>query len=221
MPEIACVIFDMDGTLVDSEVLSCRAYLELIPQLNETLDGMIRTYGGGKFAEITSDIEFRIGRKLPEDFETTYRSRVAELFDQELLPIPGVPEMLDRLTLPRCVASNAPQKKIRHALQVTDLAHHFGDAIFSAYDIQSWKPKPDLFLHAAASLGFTPEQCLVVEDSDTGVRAGIRAGMHVVRYAPLEPENSRDEITLIRDMAELNKLLTETMPRNAATSSLA
>jgi HAD superfamily hydrolase (TIGR01509 family) len=93
-------------------------------------------------------------------------------------------DALESIQLPKCVASSGPMEKIRQALQVTNLANYFRDDIFSSYDIQSWKPEPDLFLWAANAMGIAPSKCAVVEDSPAGIEAAKRAGMIPFLYAP-------------------------------------
>ncbi|MES5047125.1 HAD hydrolase-like protein [Rhizobium nepotum] len=100
-----CIIFDLDGTLVDSETLCNQALVDLLPEINEPTEQLIRRYRGKKLSVILSDLEERIGRKLPCTFETTYRERVAGLFAESLKPMPGVVAMLERLDWPRCIAS--------------------------------------------------------------------------------------------------------------------
>lgn len=174
---IDCVIFDMDGTLVDSEVLSARAFLDLLPDHPDAPDEFAARHRGKKFALILTELEAELGRSLPDDFEPRYRARVAELFGSELQPMPGAAEMLDRIALPVCVASNGPLFKIRQALTVTGLLPFFGDNLFSAYEAGAWKPAPGLFLHAAARMGVPPHGCLVVEDTWLGIAAAQAAGM--------------------------------------------
>jgi HAD superfamily hydrolase (TIGR01509 family) len=201
---VTCIIFDLDGTLVDSETLSGRAFAELVPDLSASGAALALRYRGIRFTTILADIEARVGRRLPEDFETRYRARVATLFDAELEPMPGAAEMLEQLTLPRCVASNGPQHKIRHALRVAGLARFFGDHIFSAYDIGTWKPDPGLFLHAAAGMGAEPTDCLSIEDSWVGVEGAVAAGMQVWKYTPApEAEAPRPAIPVIADLREI------------------
>jgi len=91
---------------------------------------------------------------------------------------------LNQLKLPKCVGSNGPRHKIISNLQITNLIHHFDEAqIFSAYDIQKWKPLPDLYLHAASQMNVAPPKCVVIEDSVAGVKAARAAGMSVYGYA--------------------------------------
>jgi len=204
-----CAIFDLDGTLVDSEVLNCRAYVELIAEIDESDTELTKRYRGMKYSNIVSDIETSFKVALPDDFELLYRDHVATLYESELKANPGVLELLSGLEIERCVASSAPIKKIIHALELTGLGGYFGGNIFSSYDIGSWKPEPDLFLHAAATMNRSPVHCAVVEDSDLGVEAAFAAGMHVFHYAPNSAKTSRDRYQSFQQMSELSGLFAE------------
>ncbi|MBE9209133.1 HAD-IA family hydrolase [Nostoc sp. LEGE 06077] len=189
-----CVIFDLDGTLVDSETLCNQALIDLLPFVNDSVESLIYRYRGRKLAVILADIEMRFGEKLPRDFEPTYRQRVDELFEFYLQPVTGVPEMLKTLEYPVCVASSAPIAKIRKALNVTKLSHYFGDRLFSSYDIGSWKPAPGLFLYAANKMGFPPESCVVIEDSDVGIQAACSAGIYALKYSSEEEVAEKNNV---------------------------
>lgn len=203
-----CVIFDLDGTLVNSEVLNFQAYAELIPEITESQASLIKRYEGVQLAAVVSDIEKRYQLTLPDDFEYIFREHIRGLFEQGLKPIPGIPELLPALPQRTCVASNAPQRKIIHALEVTSLSQHFEGNIFSAYDIDAWKPKPDLFLHAAKKMGFEPEQCVVIEDSPTGVEAALASGIQVFHYTPKsDVRETKPGYQSILDIAELSDIL--------------
>jgi HAD superfamily hydrolase (TIGR01509 family) len=128
-------------------------------------------------------VETRLGRPTPSDFEAQVRKRMAEVFVRDLRAVAGVEHALARIPIAKCVASSGPQAKTVLSLKITGLLEHFQDRIFSSYDINSWKPAPDLFLHAAKCLGIPPEFAVVVEDSILGVRAGISAGMRVFGFA--------------------------------------
>jgi len=205
---LKCIIFDLDGTLVDSEHLGCRALLELLPEINESLEVLTERYHGGKLAEILIDIENRFQCSIPEGFEPIYRRHVSEIFKKELQPIPGAIEVLRQIDHPRCIASSGPLEKIKHSLQITGLAEFFGTNLYSAYEIGSWKPEPDLFLHAACQMKVGPDECIVVEDSPTGVEAAKAAGMTVLHFSskPIEPNGKTYNI--FNDMTELPMLLT-------------
>lgn len=205
-----CLIFDLDGTLVDSEALCNRAFIELLPRLNETVEELTRRYRGMKLALILADLSERLSEPLAEGFEAQYRQRVAELFERELRPVEGVHEMLEVLrTRPYalCVASSGPRAKIEQALQVSGIAHYFAGRIFSSYEVGAWKPDPGLFLHTAQALHFEPNECLVVEDSEAGVAAALAARMHVFRYAPDGEVTHSPNVTPFRSMALLPHLL--------------
>lgn len=176
------VIFDCDGTLVDSEPLSALVFAEALVAegLSITPEAALEAFRGRRFALCMAMAEAMLGRTLPPDFEAVLRARTAEAFRERLRAIEGAAALLEAMPLPFCVASNAPRAKTELALELTGLRHFFGERIFSAYDLQCWKPDPGLFLHAADSLGLAPAECLVVEDSEAGVMAGLAAGMRVV-----------------------------------------
>jgi len=203
------VIFDLDGTLVDSEGLCNQAFLDLIPLLDEPQGALVRRYRGQKLRSILADIEARIGHGLPPDFERHYRQRVADLFVSDLKPMPGVVGMLESIEGECCVASGGPPEKIRHALRVSGLARYFDQGIYSSYDIGSWKPEPGLLQHAARAMGYEPQQCAVIEDSDLGVRAALAAGMKAFQYLPDHQSEPFPGSVPFDDMARLPQLLRE------------
>ncbi|WP_421981446.1 HAD-IA family hydrolase [Roseibium sp.] len=202
-----CVIFDLDGTLVDSEILCNQAFVDLLPELGETAEQLMRRYRGIKLDLTLADLEKQLGRSLPETFEATYRERVAQLFDERLQPVPGAAAMLESLDRPRCIASSGPPQKIAHSLKVSGLASHFGPNIYSSYVVGIWKPEPGLFLHAARDMGFPPDRCIVVEDSDVGVQAAKAAGMTVLRYDPHSEVKSDERSIVFSEMSRLAGLI--------------
>ncbi|RCS41196.1 HAD family hydrolase [Bremerella cremea] len=201
-----CVIFDLDGTLVDSETLGTESLLELLPELDAPLETLIAAYRGQRMATILADVERRLNRKLPADFEHHYRDHASARMRTHLKPMPGVVEMLKQLTFPLAVASSAPPAKIQLALNVCGIDHYFGQNVFSCYEINTWKPDPAIFLHTAHAMNVTPQQCVVVEDSDVGVVAALAAGIRVLRYG--FPHTS-PEVTEFREMKRLPSLLQE------------
>lgn len=204
-----CVIFDLDGTLVDSEGLCNQAFLDLLPQLHDSLQTLTERYRGQKLSSILIDLESRLGLNLPESFAQRYRQRVAELFACDLKPMPGVLEMLAALSAPKCIASSGPLPKIRQALEVSGLAAYFGDHLFSSYEIGSWKPDPGIFQCAAREMGFMPSQCAVIEDSEVGVEAAISAGMTPLYYLQTGVATSYQTAgnVVFDDMSQLPQLL--------------
>jgi HAD superfamily hydrolase (TIGR01509 family) len=145
---------------------------------------------------------------LPEGFRDRYVDAMFAAFEAELRPVPGVAEAIDAIPLPNCVASSASLQKMRFTLGHTGLWERFEGRIFSATEVEHGKPAPDLFLHAAASMGWEPSECAVVEDSPAGVEAGRRAGMTVFGYAGRTPaERLGGAARVFSDMAELPGLL--------------
>lgn len=180
------IIFDCDGTLVDSESLGNQVVVECVAELglDIPLPEALALFTGRKMADSIAVIEQRLGRPVPVDFLPELRRRMAEVFKAKLQPVAGVTDLLPSLRAPYCVASNGPRDKMELSLHTTGLLPYFAGRIFSAYEIGSWKPEPGLFLHAAQTMGVAPERCAVVEDSALGVRAGKAAGMTVFGYAP-------------------------------------
>ncbi|MCP6762120.1 MAG: HAD-IA family hydrolase [Fischerella sp. CENA71] len=178
------VIFDCDGVLVDSEKLSNRVLVEFVAEFGLALEveEAILLFKGCKMADCVAVIEQRLGKEMPQDFVTQLRTRTAKAFEHELRPVDGIQTALDKINLPICVASNGPLEKIKLALRVTNLLPRFEGRIFSSYEIGSWKPAPELFLHAAKNMGVQAASCTVVEDSVLGVRAGLAAGTKVLYY---------------------------------------
>jgi HAD superfamily hydrolase (TIGR01509 family) len=176
------VIFDCDGVLVDSEVISNRIFRESFAELGIvfTLEEMM-AFGVGKNAvTLAAAIEQEFGITLPAGFIEGQRARIMEAFSTELRPIDGVPELLAALSLKRCVASNSHIRRVRHALTTTGLMPHLEPHIYTPAMVAQGKPAPDLFLYAAAQHGVRPERCLVIEDSLSGVVAALAAGMPVI-----------------------------------------
>ncbi len=202
-----CLIFDLDGTLVDSEPLCNQAFLDLLPQLDDTVQGLMRRYSGMQLAPVLSDLSLRLGAQLPDDFELAYRARVTQLYDMSLAPMPGAIEMLSELPNPKCVASNGPVAKASHGLQVAGLAHFFGDKVFSSYQVGHWKPEPHLFLHAARMMNYAPDRCLVIEDSNAGLHAAKAAGMRAVHFCPNEAPRSEMAFTHVSDLRSLAEVV--------------
>ncbi|MGW0608620.1 HAD family hydrolase [Streptomyces sp. NPDC002644] len=187
------VLFDNDGVLVDSEPISNRLLAGYLTELGHetSYEDSIRDYMGSAMHRIHDLILERTGQRLPGDFDDVFHARVFEAFERDLQPVPGVAEVLRRLTedgVPFCVASSGSHERIRVGHRKTGLDRWFDDArIFSAQDVGRGKPAPDLFLHAARSMGVPPERCAVVEDSPLGVQAGLAAGMDVYGFTAMTP----------------------------------
>jgi HAD superfamily hydrolase (TIGR01509 family) len=218
------IIFDCDGVLVDSERLAIQidaAFLERLGWPMPT-DEIVQRWVGRSDADMRSEIEEHIGGTIPPELDEEFSRIYRETFDRDLRPVDGIREALDRIPIPRCVASSGKHETIRRNLALTGLSDYFGERIFSATDVQHGKPAPDLFLLAASSLGAEPTRCAVVEDSVHGVEAALAAGMLPFAYAGgVTPAArlSRPGAVLFSDMREL-PLLVEAATATAAEGSV-
>ena len=213
------VIFDNDGVLVDSEPHAERVILALLSGLGWPLTAAESTerFLGRSIASIRGLAEAHLGRPLPPDFEDRYHAGLFEAF-RELTPIPGIVEALDGISVPTCVASSGSHERIRLALKTTGLLDRFDGRIFSAQDVRRGKPAPDLFLHAAHTLGVDPARCAVIEDSPAGVEAANAAGMLALGYAgATPPARLAHAAAVFQSMTELPALLERPGLRPPAT----
>lgn len=206
---IKCIIFDCDGTLVDSELLCSQALESEFSRygIPYPAEQMMYKYRGVKLNRILSELSTEHSVTLDEDFEETYRSQLNTLFERDLRACEGAETALNILsqsTLKMCVASSGPLTKMKKSLSLTGLDVFFNGQLFSSYDLGVWKPEPDIFLHAAKEMGFKPSECLVVEDSEVGVQAALRAGMLCVHYSAHRHNNydAKAQYTL-SNLAEL------------------
>ncbi len=182
------VIFDCDGVLVDSERLTVHEEARMLTELGwpVTADEVVGLFMGLSLATELEMVADRLGPAAAEKFEQDLVPRLTAIFDAELTPVDGIPELLDALAqkgVPTCVASSGLPDGIRRKLDRTGLREHFGDRISSASEVEHGKPAPDLFLLAAGRMGVAPARAAVVEDSVPGVEAGVAAGMAVYGFA--------------------------------------
>ena len=211
MNQIECVLFDCDGTLVDSEVLCSKAYVHMFAHygIELALEEVFKKYKGIKLYEIIELVNAEQGVSLPaSDLEPIFRQEVARLFDAELQPIAGARELLAQMTAPMCTVSNGPVSKMQHSLGLTDMLSYFDDRLFSGYDIQRWKPDPAIVFHAAQQMQVPVERCILVDDSVAGAQAGIAAGIPVF-YFCADPHNQPIDhplVTTFDDLAQLPAL---------------
>jgi HAD superfamily hydrolase (TIGR01509 family) len=184
------VIFDCDGVLVDSERISNAVLARALRGvgLQVSAEEAHDRYRGMFLSEIRADAERRLGAPLPDDFVEAFEREREEAFRAALEPVPGAAEAVRAVRAMGyevCVASQGKLSKTELTLGLTGLRDLFGpNALFSSHSVGRGKPAPDLFLHAAASMGCEPERCVVVEDTMIGVEAARAAAMRVIAYAP-------------------------------------
>ncbi len=215
MDDLQLVIFDCDGVLVDSETISNDVLARLLTAegLPTTLLQARRDYQGLLLGEVFERAQAKLGRALPEDLPSRFESERAEVFKRELEPVAGAADVVERVTaagIAVCVASQGKLEKTSLSLDLTGLRRLFPDrALFSAWNVPRGKPHPDLFLQAASEMGAEPAQCVVVEDTPSGVTAGVSAGMRVFGYTADSDESALQSAgaTTFNSLEELPGLL--------------
>ena len=181
---VELVIFDCDGVLVDSEVISCRAHAETLTRHGYpiTSEQVLTRFLGVSDREARQAIETELGHKLPDDFEQQVKTATLRSYADDLRLIPNIDTAIAAIDLPKCVASSGTPEKIRHGLTCAGLYDLLAPHIFSASQVKRGKPAPDLFLFAAGQMRASPERCVVIEDSIPGITGALAAGMTVLGF---------------------------------------
>ncbi len=213
------VIFDCDGVLVDSEIISAQVSVDCLKAagVERSLDYVLETYRGKSVADcirmITDELSTADDWKHLNDDEKAERgaqfwrhvqSQTLVVCEQALEPVKGVMAVLDNLRAQQitfCVASNGKHEKMRMTLNKTGIMPYVQGRVFSFEDVSRGKPAPDLFLHAAKTLGVLATRAIVVEDSLTGIQAAVAAGMRPLGYCP--PGHDGRENCLVEPMRRL------------------
>lgn len=179
------ILFDCDGTLVDSEYLNNFAVLETLKEFGVSdfdMDYALTHFVGLRFSKILSLASEATGATFPENARDVYLGKVRALAPVYMKEIAGAKDVVHEATTraKACVVSNGEQNNVVNALRNVDLLDFFPlDHIFTGLMAPNPKPAPDLFLLAAQKMGIAPNQTLVIEDSVAGVSAGVAAGMEV------------------------------------------
>ena len=193
MSEVKCVIFDCDGTLVDSEPLTNKVIAEMAGELGIKMTWQEATsmWGGKTIDAVVYGMRELSGKDLPESWVPRLTQKVSEAYKYDLVPMDGISEVLDSLKVAKCVASNGRPGHVEDSLKLTGLYKYFEDRVYTASEVAKPKPDPALFLYAADKMGFSKEECVVIEDSITGVTASVRAGIRVLGLVKMV---SKDEL---------------------------
>lgn len=189
------VIFDCDGVLIDSEIISAKMLRAEALKLgiDISIDHILKNYVGRSYPTVLAEIQERFNLTLPQDFEMKYRTRLLEAFETQLNIIPYVYDVIQKLKIPYCIATSSSPRRVNRSLELVGLSELFIQNIFTASQVKRGKPAPDLFLFAATSMGAIPENTMVIEDSESGVAAGLAANMFTVRFmGGAHLENQRD-----------------------------
>ncbi len=214
MQTIDLIIFDCDGVLVDSERIVNRVFAEMLNKAGVpmTLNHLFETFMGHSLEQCLTMIHHQYGVVLGADFVAEYKVKRDLALVQYIKAVEGVEQLISQLTRPFCVASNSDAQKVHTMLTLTGLIDHFAGNIFSAADMAKPKPAPDVYLKAATAFAMNPAQCLVIEDTPTGVKAAVAAGMQVFGYAALTSRQVLLEAGATRvfsSMAEIRKAISD------------
>jgi HAD superfamily hydrolase (TIGR01509 family) len=215
LPDFDALIFDADGTLVDTESTTIEVLYELANPHGfcMSIDEVFRVFRGRRMALCIEQIQSTLAQPLPSSFIDDVRQETAKRFERGVSTMPGAQSLVHFLhtqqLLPYCVATNGPRMKVSQTLEMSGLIRYFEDRIYCAYEVGSFKPEPGLFLHAAQALGVSPARCAVVEDSMPGVHAALLAGMHVFYVGPqdLLDLNCREQVYSIDHLDLLHQHL--------------
>jgi HAD superfamily hydrolase (TIGR01509 family) len=178
------LIFDCDGVLVDSELISLGLLIEHCADHGLTLDmvGACECFLGKPVADAAKEANRMHKTMVPDVDLAVFQGKVLEQFAATLKPVPGIAEALQKLNFPMCVASSSNMERIETSVRLTGLERFFKGMLFSTDMVARGKPHPDIFLHAAKQMGFDPSAALVIEDSPAGLQAAQAAGMRTIAY---------------------------------------
>lgn len=182
---IDLVIFDCDGVLIDSEVLSKRVLLSMLEDVGVDVSDSYfdKHFLGHSYVSVKAQILTDYAVTLSNEFRQNYLAVLLQVFAKELTPTNELERMLSKLKTASCVATSSSPERVRFALGTTGLADYFSGRIFTCSEVKNGKPAPDIFLHAAMKMGVAPKNCLVIEDSQAGIQGAKAAGMQIVKYA--------------------------------------
>ena len=214
------ILFDCDGVLVDSEPITNGVLCQMLNEAGWALPPAecMRLFIGRTVRSEAARIERETGRPLTDAWMAEFYARRNARLQAELLAIPGALDAVRavhaRLGGRIACASGADRQKVEMQLAQVGLTPYFAGRIFSGHEMPATKPAPDVYLAAAAAVGVPPARCLVVEDTVTGVTAGVAAGATVVGYSPSSVGHGSPEalraagaVCIIASMAELPALL--------------
>lgn len=182
---INLIIFDCDGVLVDSEILSQRVLLSMLEKIGVVVseEYFLTHFLGFNFEHVTAKVLADFSVNLTSEFREKFRDALIAVFALELKPTNSLKDMLSQLNVNSCVATSGSPEKVKSSLHYTKLEQYFKGRVFTSSEVDNGKPAPDLFLYAAKKMGVAPENCLVIEDSKVGISAALAANMNIIRYA--------------------------------------
>ncbi len=193
MSEVArfdAVLFDCDGVLVDSEIITNRVLCAMLNEAGWALSGedCLQLFIGKMVRSQKDLIEANTGKPLTDAWMEEFYARRNAALEKDVKAIEGALDAVKALHAQFngqiACASGADRKKVEMQLRIAGMLPYFEGRIFSGHEMPRTKPFPDVYLAAAAALGADPKRCLVIEDSVTGTQAGVAAGATVWAYHP-------------------------------------
>ena len=193
------ILFDCDGVLVDSEIITISVLRQIFAEMGWqlSLEECMKIFVGHLVQDQSAMIAQHTGVQIDDAWIDAFRVRRNQALQDKLVAIPQIHEALETITAAYgkkiACASGADRGKVELQLTKTGLLHFFEGRIFSGVEMPKSKPAPDVYLAAAAALGVDPKQCAVIEDSTTGATAGVAAGCTVFAFCPDELGHSSPE----------------------------
>ncbi len=182
------VIWDCDGVLVDSEALLKQGEVEALEELgfeNVTVEDCVRLFSGVSPDKAQQNFEKEYGKALPETFFPNQIANSMNLFRERLQPLmyDTVSKLATEDNIPQCIASGSPKDRVELCVDVAKMRPYFPPSkVYTRELVSLGKPAPDIFLHAAEKEGYDPINCIVVEDSSSGIEAAQAANMKVCAF---------------------------------------
>jgi len=182
--ESSLVIFDCDGVLIDSEVLSMQSWQQLLETYEVSISSeyFVSKFLGKSIQHVEQQVQHDFGLTVTAQIKDEFHILLKKAFAKSLMPTPGITDLLTRLKVPYCLATSSSPERTEFALSCTGLSRYFTNNIFTRSLVKNGKPAPDLFLYAAEKMGVQPKECIVIEDSPVGIKAGLAANMKVIHY---------------------------------------
>ncbi|MEY4495629.1 MAG: hypothetical protein RL744_693 [Pseudomonadota bacterium] len=209
--KVKAVIFDCDGTLVSSEAPTASLITEIL--LNKgyktTFEEILNISRGEKLAILADKLMAKFEGLNPSQFIKAYNDQILDRLKLDLTPDQANIEVMQRLPLPKCIATNGSRERTEIALEASGLLGFFHGLIVSGHDIKSWKPDPEIIKHSAALLNTDPQECLLIDDSVDGLMAGLSAGAQVASFRVSERKlgGLKDSVIQIHELSEIFQLI--------------
>lgn len=209
--KIKAIIFDCDGTLVNSETPTAKLITEILLRsgYQTTFAEILNISQGEKLAILADKLMGKFAGLDPHEFMQSYNNEILNKLKLELRPDKETIEVIQNLSLPKCIATNGSLERTEIALEASGLLKFFNGLIVSGHDIKSWKPEPKIIQHCAALLKIDPQECLLIDDSLDGLRAGLSAGAQVAAFRISEQRlgDLRQSVRPINNLAEIHQFI--------------